>query len=517
MTGEPDALVGSFLLRRVRLVPIERAAGPPEPIPATTVDVRVTDGTVAEVAPRLDRAAGEEAVDAEGRFLIPGLWDTHVHMGSWTIARRRLDLSGTESPLEAADMVASRLAQLAATGVFPGALVGFGHRFANWTEVPTVALLDEAAPDIPVALISGDGHTGWVNSALLRRYGLAPREGPLEENDWFGVHDAVADLAGLRMDDEGYRRGIDHAARRGLVGIVDMQDAANTLEWPERVSRGLHGLRVVAATYPRLVDRLLRTGHQAGAALPGGLGLVTVGPVKVISDGALSSRTALCFDNYSGTPGAPSHGIGNIAPADLTDLARRAHRNGLEMAVHAIGDRALSTALDSLEAAGATGAIEHAQLALPDDIVRMAVLGLRASVQPAHLLDDRDTADRVWAGRTARSFAFASMLRAGVTLTLGSDAPIAPLDPWLAMAAALHRSGDDRPPWHPEQALTAREALAASTNGARTPRAGAIADFALLDRSPYPPAGPSADQAAALRDMAVAATVVAGRFSYRGW
>ena len=517
MTWEPGALVGSLLLRRVRLVPIDRASGPPEPIPGTTVDIRVTDGTVAEVAPRLDRVHGEEDIDAGGRFLIPGLWDTHVHMGSWTIARRRLDLSGTGGPKEAAGMVAARLAQLAATGTGPDALVGFGHRSATWEEPLTVALLDEASPDIPVALISGDGHTGWVNSALLRRFGLGFRDGPLEENDWFGVHDAVADLAGLRIDDNGYRRGIDHAARRGLVGIVDMQDAANTLDWPERVSRGLHGLRVVAATYPRLVDPLLETGYQTSSPLPGGGGLVTVGPVKVISDGALSSRTALCFDAYTGTRGASSHGVGNISPADLTELARRAHRNGLEVAIHAIGDRALSMALDSVAAAGATGAIEHAQLALPDDLVRMAALGLRASVQPAHLLDDRDTADRVWAGRTGRSFAFASMLRAGVRLTFGSDAPIAPLDPWLAMAAAVHRSGDDRPAWHPEQALTVREALAASTNGAGTPRAGSTADFALLDQSPYPTAGGTVDQAAALREMAVAGTVVAGRFSYRGW
>jgi predicted amidohydrolase YtcJ len=510
---EHDAIVGSFLLRRVRLVPVDHERS----IPGSTVDIRVTDGTIVEIAPQLVRTAGEELVDGEGRFLIPGLWDTHVHMGSWTIASRRVDLSGTSGPQEAADVVAGHLAHLAAAGTSPDALVGFGHRSATWADPPTVALLDQAAPEVPVALISGDGHTGWVNSVLLRRFGLGSRDGPLEENDWFGIHDAVADLAGLRLDDDGYRRGIDHAARCGLVGIVDMQDAANTLEWPERVSRGLHGLRVVAATYPRLVDRLIETGHRTGAGLPGGGGLVTVGPVKVISDGALSSRTALCFDAYSGTPGPPSFGVGNISPADLTELAHRAQRHGLELAIHAIGDQALSTALDSLTAAGATGVIEHAQLALPDDMARMAALGVRASVQPAHLLDDRDTADRVWAGRTGRSFAFASILRAGVRLTFGSDAPIAPLDPWLAMAAAVHRSGDERPAWHPEQALTPREALAASTNGAGTPRQGSTADFVLLDQSPYPPAGSSADQAAALREMAVAGTVVAGRFSYRGW
>ena len=145
----------------------------------------------------------------------------------------------------------------------------------------------------------------------------------------------------------------------------------------------------------------------------------------------------------------------------------------------------------------------------------MAALGLRASVQPAHLLDDRDQADRVWTGRTGRSFAFASMVLEGVVLTLGSDAPIADLDPWLAIAAAVHRSGDDRPAWHPEQSLTARQALAASTDGAGTPRAGSRADFVLLDQTPYPPGLP-AEQAAALRAVAVAGTIVAGRFSYRG-
>jgi predicted amidohydrolase YtcJ len=514
---EPSALVGSMLLRQVRLVPVGQPSGSPEPIPFGTVDILIRDGVVEELGPRLHRTPGLEVVDTDGRFLIPGLWDAHVHLGSWTIARHRLDLRGTTSPREAADRVAARLAELATSGARPDALVGFGHRSATWAQTPTVAVLDEAAPDVPVALISGDGHTGWVNSALLRHFQLASREGPLEENDWFAIHDAVADLAGLRVDDEGYRRGIDHAARRGLVGIVDMQDAANTVDWPERVSRGLSGLRVVAATYPRLLDRLLATGLRSGALLAGSAGLVSVGPVKVISDGALSSRTALCFDPYDGTPGAPAYGLANLSAADLTDLARQAHGNGLELAVHAIGDRALSAALDSFGSVGAAGSIEHAQLARHEDIIRMAAQGLRASVQPAHLLDDRDTADRVWAGRTGRSFAFASMLRSGVRLAFGSDAPVAPLDPWLAMAAAVHRSGDDRPGWHMEQALTPQEALAASTNGEATPRVGTTADFALLDHDPYPSAPSSADQAAALRRMAVAGTIVAGRFSFRDW
>jgi predicted amidohydrolase YtcJ len=510
------SLVGSLLLRDVRVVPVDRPGEPAGGVPDVTSDLRVVDGVVVGVAPHLARRDGEETVEAGGRFLIPGLWDTHVHMGSWTIASQRLDVSTSEDPRAAAERVRSRLAELARSGTRPQLLLGFGHRAAAWAEQPTVHILDEVAPDIPVALISGDGHTGWVNSATLRQFALPPRTGPLVENDWFAINEAAVELAGLTIDDDGYRRGTDHAARSGLVGIVELQDAPNTREWPDRVSRGVHGLRVVAGTYPRHLDQVLESGFRAGDVLPGGGGLVTAGPVKVISDGALSSRTALCCEPYTG-PGATDFlGVSNIEPAELTDLARRVHAAGLEMAVHAIGDRALSTALDCLAGAGAGGAIEHAQLARHADIARMAHLGLRASVQPSHLLDDRDTAETVWAGRTDRCFAFGTMLRAGVRLTFGSDAPVAPLDPWLAMAAAVHRSADDRAPWHPEEALTPRQALAASTNGEGSPRIGSPADFVLLDETPYPE-GETASQGDSLRTMGVAATIVAGRFSYRGW
>ena len=95
----------------------------------------------------------------------------------------------------------------------------------------------------------------------------------------------------------------------------------------------------------------------------------------------------------------------------------------------------------------------------------MAELGVVASVQPAHLVDDRDVSDRLWPGRGDRSFAFRWMLDDGVRLALGSDAPVARLDPWLAVMAAVHRTVDGREPWYADQAITLREALAASTDG----------------------------------------------------
>src|SRR6187200_51947 len=140
---------------------------------------------------------------------------------------------------------------------------------------------------------------------------------------------------------------------------------------------------------------------------------------------------------------------------------RRAHEGGLTPAVHAIGDQANARVLDAFEAVGCRGSVEHAQLLRHDDVARFARLGVIASVQPEHAMDDRDVADRYWAGRTDRAFMLAELQAAGVELALGSDAPVAPLEPWVAIAAAVGRARDGREPWHPEQAIDVRAALAA--------------------------------------------------------
>jgi len=146
----------------------------------------------------------------------------------------------------------------------------------------------------------------------------------------------------------------------------------------------------------------------------------------------------------------------------------------------------------------------------------MAALGVRASVQPAHLLDDRDVTERLWPGRGDRSFALRWMLDEGVEVVLGSDAPVSPLDPWLAVAAAVHRTADEREPWHPEQAISAREALAASTDGWGTVAPGHPADLVLLAADPLDGAS-DADHAGRLRGFAdrVLMTWVDGRVAHR--
>ena len=146
------------------------------------------------------------------------------------------------------------------------------------------------------------------------------------------------------------------------------------------------------------------------------------------------------------------------------------------------------------------------------DVRRFAEMSVVASVQPEHALDDRDVADRYWAGRTRRAFPLRSLLDAGAVLALGSDAPVAPLDPWVTIAAAVHRSRDGRARWHPEQEISVSEALAASLHPNRRSPAisvGDPADLIVLDEDPFI-ASPEA-----LRRMAVAATMLAGHWTHR--
>ena len=263
--------------------------------------------------------------------------------------------------------------------------------------------------------------------------------------------------------------------------------------------------RIRVGVTPQALDEVEAAGYRDGDLLDQ-RGLVTMGPLKLICDGSLSSLTAYCHAPYG-----PHRSCGLLTyPAEeLTALVRRGHRAGLQIACHAIGDAAATAVLDAFERVGASGSIEHAQLMSPDQIARMARLGLAASVQPAHLVDDLEALERLWADRADRAFPLRDLLAAGVTLRLGSDAPIAPLDPLAAMAAAVHRNLAGRPTWHPEQRLSVAEALAASVNRARV-RVGAPADLVLLDADPLAVSDDSAAAVALQRLRPVSATIVAG-------
>ena len=506
------AAVPSFVLRRARLVPVRGNDVPSAPAaPVEPVDVLVVDGRVVEVGEQLARPRGVAEHDAEGRWLMPGLWDQHVHLGQWTMVSQRLDLTGTRSVEEALERLIARL-----VAVPEGPVVGWGHRSASWPRQPTVRELDVVAGGRPVVLISGDGHHAWMNTVAMRGLRLPAREGTVAEAEWFQAYPRLSDVAGSDgTGPEAYLHTLRDAAAKGVTGLVDLEFDQSLGAWPEREAAGAELLRIRVGAYVDTVAEFVGAGLRTGDMLPGCGPLVTMGPLKIISDGSLNTRTAWCCSPYAG-PGpeiGDEVGAPNLSGESLRALLGHADQHGLEVAVHAIGDAAVREALAAYEETGATGTVEHAQLISREDSRTMARLGIRASVQPAHLLDDRDLTESFWPDRTDRCFALRWLVDDGVDVVFGSDAPVSPLNPWDAMAAAVHRSADEREPWHPEHALSVAEALAASTNGLGTVAVGHPADLALLDADPLP-SGSSPEQAAALRSMTVSATWVGGRLAH---
>ena len=479
---------GSLLIRQARLVQLT------DPAPDHPVDVLVTDGVVTEIAPALDSVAGVDEIDLGGRWVMPGLWDQHVHLGQWVLTSGRLDLAGTPDVESAVRLVRDRF-----TATDGAPVLAWGHRPATWPQPPTVAALDEVSDTVPIVLIAGDGHHGWLNSAALGLLGLPPRTGVVAEGEWFDNY-ARLEALGLSGDisPASYQRTMEHLAGLGIVGLVDLEFGERPHSWGERVAAGADLLRIRGGVYPDGLAEFIAAGLSTGSPLPGCSPRQVFGVLKLISDGSLNTGTAWCCAPYpsgAGTGGEINYGAANFTEAQMDALVSRAADHGIEVATHAIGDAAVAQALDVHERWGAAGSIEHAQLIRVEDIDRLARLGLRASVQPAHLLDDRDPSERIWPDRVQRCFMFATMLDAGVDVVLGSDAPVSPLDPWLSIAAAVHRSADERPPWHPEQALTVRQALAASVDRQGTVHVGMPADLIALPDDPLGPAPDSTDPA----------------------
>lgn len=438
-------------------------------------------------------------IDLEGRWMMPGLWDQHVHFTQWAIVRRRLDVSSATSAAGAAHIVAARLR---AEYDHEEPLIGYGYRDALWDDEATAAVLDEVAPHRPVILLSGDMHACWVNTAAQRRFDLRTA-GILREDEAFALQ-MMLDREAPGDEDVAFSSAAAAAASRGVVGIVDLEMAHNLDGWAYRMARGLRAFRVRSGFYPREFEARIDAGLRTGAVIEGTEGLLTVGPLKLITDGSLNTRTAFCHDPY---PGTDHVGDLTINPEETRALLARAVENGFSVAVHAIGDAAVTHALDGFENTGARGSIEHAQMVRHQDLARFAQLGITASVQPEHLWDDRDATAKHWPDRADRCFPFASLHANGTTIALGSDAPVAPLDPWRAICAAVHRSSDEREPWNPAEALTREQALAASVDGRRL-HPGASADLAILDEDPL------TCDIDTLRTMPVAATAVGGTFTH---
>jgi predicted amidohydrolase YtcJ len=457
---------------------------------------------------------GARRLDLRGHCVLPGLNDSHVHFPTWSLAQRQVQLDGVGSLAEALERVADALPAA-------GWVRGFGWRDASWTEPPTRAALDRVAPDTPVALLSKDYHSLWLNSvALARAGGDLDAPGGVVERDADGEPTGVLrENAAWRFRDEhaapsmdemldAARAGLRIAAARGVTAIHDKDGWLGSLELFQRLREsGELTLRVWQSIPADRLPYLRELGLRSGF----GDDLLRVGYLKAFMDGTLGSATARLLDGS---------GVELTSAERLAEIVREAAAAGWPVGVHAIGDAANRAALDAFESTadawrplGLRQRIEHAQLLDAADLARFAAIGVAASVQFSHAPSDRDLADRVWEGHPG-AYAYRSLLDAGARLANGSDAPVEELDPLAGVAAAVLRTIDERPAWRPEQAIRVEEALRATCvepawlarderrRGTLAP--GMLADLVVVDRDPLecPPQQ--------LRDLRVLGTVLGG-------
>lgn len=452
----------------------------------------VAVGTVADCAPH----AEGERIDLEGACVIPGLVDAHAHVLGLGIFLAEVNLVGCSDEDELVDRV--RAWRGTAGG---GWIRGFGWDQTRWPgkAFPHHAALSRALPDQPVYLTRIDGHSGFANAAALRLAGIDrttadPPGGRI-------VRDASGEPTGVLVDkatelverclppmSEAEREAriltaAEACARVGLTAVHDAGDDLETLATLQRLDEeGRLPLRIYAMveSKPPTLGRWLERGPHHGDRL-------TVRCVKLFLDGALGSRGAAFHEPYDDDP--DNLGLSLIEPEPFRAILRSAHGAGFQVAVHAIGDRASTLAIEAFEELGLSGdarpRLEHAQIVRPEDVARAARLGVIASMQPTHCTSDMAWLEqRIGCRRLPGASPWRSFLEAGSCLALGSDFPIESPDPRKGLYAAITRQNEQgQPPggFQPQERITLEQALRGFTEGA------AYAAFAESERGRVAP------------------------------
>ena len=464
-----------------------------------------------------------------GRTVIPGMIDSHLHLLSFGLSLNAVNLQGVASVPEALRRVAAR-----ADRTPPGEWIeGSGWDRNLFGRLPTREELDAVSPSSPVLLASKDLHSLWVNSRALAAAGItadtkdpaggevvrdaagAPT-GVLREEARRAVFDAVPSPSPERAE-VAIGAALKVAAAAGLTGLQTFESSQTLRALQALRRRGKLSLRVCCHLWAGGFLEAANLGLEAGF----GDEWLRLGHLKLFLDGALGSHTAYMIEPYAGTA---DRGIQTMTGAEFRSLVLEAASAGIPVAVHAIGDAANRIALDVLEETssvwrprGLRPRIEHVQLLHPADAGRLGRIGVVASMQPVHAPSDWQVAERHWGDRSALAYAWSAVVGSGAVLAFGSDCPVEPINPlWGIHAAVTRQTRDGRPEggWHPEQRISALDALRAYSYGAAyssgeedikgTLGVGKLADFVLLSGDPF--AGPPER----LLEIAVEATVVGG-------
>ena len=476
---------------------------------------------------------GTRTIDLGGRLVTPGFHDAHVHFAGGCLGLRRVYLKDAADEAEFGRRLREFDAKLPEGAWMTGGR--WDHDLTFGGTFPTAKTLDRYVPDRPVFLRRYDGHVGLANTRALQVAGVTretpgPSGGEVvrdESGEPTGLlHESAMDLVWRHIPDPSADEiaaalpdGLALAARMGITSAHDMLgDGGPCLEAYRSVeARGDLTLRL--NLYWPIGDRQAAEAMLAEAHAE----LIRLRGLKAFVDGSLGAGTAWFHEPYANDPS--TSGIACCDMGWLTAEMVAADAAGLQLAVHAIGDRAVSELLSAWEAvAEANGPrdrrfrMEHAQHIRAADIERFRRLGAVASMQPYHATDDsRFCEKRIGAERCGEAYAFRSLSEAGVALAFGSDWPVAPLDVIAGIdSAANRRPAGEADPWHPEQRLPVAEALAACTSGAAyaafaegelgTLEPGKLADLVVLSRDVTGPA-----EAEAIGETEVLLTMMGGR------
>ncbi len=409
---------------------------------------------------------GAERVDLRGRCVIPGLIDAHLHVAASIRTRTSVDLSGARS------IRAIRVALEEHLRAHPGPVLGGGwdQGVLEEARMPTRADLDRLPTDRPVVLFRRCGHVATLNTAALEAAGLDDatpdppggsfgRSGGALDGRLFDA--ALAPLAELEdrwypLDPGEVREWLAEEASFGVshIGVMSAEPGE------------LRALRAATDGDPAVVraTAYLRNGHWGElASLRAELDspALRIAGWKVMADGSLGARTAWLSEPYNDEPS--TSGTPVVGPAELPRILRAASESGATTAVHAIGDRALRGVLDAVEEVPehAPVRVEHASVAPPALIDRLAAARLGCAVQPSFVTSDRGVPGWLGTHRARWAYPFRTLLERGVVLGGSSDAPIESRDPWRGLAAATApRSGASAP-----ERLEPHEALSMYTRG----------------------------------------------------
>jgi len=513
LAAAADRPAADLVVEHARIWTVDAAH--PEAEAVAVLDGRIVAvGSDAEI--RAWQGARTRVVDAGGRRLLPGFNDAHVHFSDGGAALASLQLNDVTSVAEFKRRIGARAASIA-----PGKWILDGNwDETKWTpaELPTRQLIDAVTPDNPVSISRYDGHMVLLNSKALALAGITARTpdppGGVIVRDARGEPTGALKDAAIALVDRVIpaptpaerRAAIERALREAAsLGVTSVQDMANPpvdyrdlAVFAELLGEGKLTARVYVAPLITGVDDQAKLGIRRAFGGPS----LRIGAVKGYADGSLGSRTAYFFEPFLDQPDNRGLLSDTMQPLSRTrEYLARADAAGMQVCIHAIGDAAISTVLDLYaEVEKADGPrdrrwrIEHAQHMAAKDFDRFAALGVIASVQPYHAIDDGRWAEaRIGHDRASRTYAFRTFRDHGVRLAFGTDWPVAPLNPMLTLYAATTRATlDDRNPggWFPEQKLSIEEAIEAYTlgsayaefqeheKGSITP--GKLADFVLL-------------------------------------